>query len=127
MDFLEDQLANPQPFDQTDVQGTIIPDLELDRITWERQITRAIPEARMDRRGSHVDADPNPREAALSFDACSNSGRVRELDLLDRPSQEKHAWHDLEPVRAILRRGVSSRQGRCVEPGVGRIDRGKST
>ena len=124
MDLLEDQLANPQSLEQSDRQRTSIPDLELDRITWECRIAWAVSEARMDGRGSHVDADP--REAALPFDACGNPGRVRELDLLDRPSQEKHAWHNLEPVRAILRRCVSSRQGRCVKLGVRRIDRGKS-
>ena len=101
MDFLKYQLTNPQSFDETNFQWASVPDLELDRITLESRIVGTIAEAGMNRRSCYVDTDSYPRQAALAFHTCSDSGSMGKLNLLDRPTQEEHARLDFEAIRAI--------------------------
>ena len=125
MDLLEDQLANPQPFDQTDLQGPAFQS----RVGSD---CRGTSDRWSGTRSPHGSSAQSRGRRSRSSPGCSSLRHVRQSGKCGEAGSSRSSIprgtcrHDLEPVGAILRRGESTCQGRCVEPGVGGIDRGKA-
>jgi hypothetical protein len=88
VDNFENELANRHSGGKFHVQWPAIPNLELQWAAGKGGVIFLVSESGMNGRSRDMDANPQPRKAAFSFDPRRKPRLVRQLNSLDCPSQQ---------------------------------------
>jgi len=102
-DFFENELANAHAANEFNGKWADVPDLQAQPCSVLVRVLRVVPEARVNGRGSDVNPEAEPRHATFALYSGAQTGRVGQVEPLQRPSEnEVVGRHRVEVIALFL-------------------------